>query len=97
IRRRFSELAPEPGQMDVDGAVGPSVWLVPHLGQELALRHHGTGARGQVVQEVELDACQVERATVQARLSPAWIDLEAADDEGRSTVIGARPPPHGSD
>src|SRR5690606_29014681 len=50
----LAELASQPGQVDVDGLVRAAVRELPDLRQQLALADDLAGARGQVVQQVEL-------------------------------------------
>src|SRR5690606_908749 len=66
--RGFAELAAQPGQVHVDRFVGTAVGQLPHLGQQLALADHFTGACGQVVQQSELPWGQVQGPALQGRL-----------------------------
>ena len=57
----LAELAAQPRQVDVDRLVRPAVRLAPHLGEELTARHHLGRAAGEVGEQVELEARQLER------------------------------------
>src|SRR4051812_34400982 len=60
----LAELAAQPRQVDVDGAVAAAVRLAPHLREQLTLRHHLAGSLGQREQQVELLAGQLELAVL---------------------------------
>src|SRR6202042_607710 len=60
---RLAELAPQPRHVHVDRLV-ITVGLVPHLGEQFLPRDHHAGPGGQVGEQVELAARQLERASV---------------------------------
>ena len=61
----LAELAAQPRQVDVDRLVGAAVGLAPHLGEQLAPGHHLGRAAGEVGEQVELEAGQLERLAVE--------------------------------
>ncbi len=89
-RGGLAELAAQPGQVDVDGAVGAAVRLLPDLGQQLALGDDLPRPGGQRQQQVELLAGQLQRPSGERRGARA-----AASTTSSPTRIGAagRPAP----
>ena len=79
LGRRLAELAAQPGQVDVDGAVGAAVRLPPHLGEQLALGHHLAGPLGQREQQVELLARELHRVAAEGHGARALVDDQVAD------------------
>src|SRR5665647_1226416 len=77
IRGGLAELAPQPGQVYVDGSVASSIALTPHVRQQLTFRDHLAWPLRQGQQEVELLARQVNWQSVQVDLSFFRIDLQA--------------------
>src|SRR5262245_19699890 len=82
LGRALAELAPQPGQVDVDRPVATAPRQLPHLGENFALRHHLPGLAGQCQQQVELLAGQFDGATVDGDLAAARVDPQPADHEG---------------
>src|SRR3712207_4317388 len=61
--RGLAELAAQPGDMDVDGAVAAAVRLLPDLHEQLPARHHLALPGHQGEQQLELLAGELERLT----------------------------------
>src|SRR4051812_9908639 len=57
--RALAELAPQPGQVHVDSAVGAAPCELPHLAEQVALADDLTGAAGEREQQLELLASQL--------------------------------------
>src|SRR5450631_278030 len=86
---RLAELAPQPGEVDVDGTVPSAVRLAPHVGQQLTLGDHLSRALGQGQQEIELLARQVEGLLVKADLTGEGVDRQTTHDQWSFNDCGA--------
>ena len=94
----LTELAAQPGQVHVDGLVGPAVGRLPHLGEQRALRDDLTRARHEVGEQVELPRPQIELPAGQHRRPRAHVDVEVADREPGVRAVGrAGAAQHGPD
>ena len=92
LGRRLAELAAQPRQVDVDGALGAAVRLLPHVGQQLALGDHLAGARRQRQQQVELLARQLQRLAGEGGRAGALVDDQLADADRLGAAPGRRRP-----
>src|SRR5689334_21936620 len=86
-RGRLPELAAQPRDVHVDGLV-IAVRLMPHLRQQFLAGDHRAGPDGQVRQQVELAAGELQAPAVQLCLPPSLVDAQAADGDNRG--CGAR-------
>src|SRR5215469_794121 len=73
------ELAPQPGDMHVNGLVGATVGHPPDVSQHISLRHHLASPHRQVIQQVELASRQVERAALKRRLVRGAVEAKVTD------------------
>jgi hypothetical protein len=73
------ELAPQPRQVDVDGLVATAVGLVPDRREEVSPGHDLPGMAGEVLEEVELLAREVDAFAVQRGHPAGAVDDEATD------------------
>src|ERR1035437_7809885 len=80
-RCRLAELAPQPGQVHVDGPVTSAVGLTPYVRQQLTFGDHLPGPLSQGQQEVELLARQVNGQLVKADLAGQRVDPETTHDQ----------------
>ena len=81
LGRGLAQLATQPRQVDVDGALGAAVRLLPDVGQQLPLRDHLARPRGQREQQVELLAGQLQRLAREGRRAGALVDDQVADPD----------------
>ena len=92
MSRALAELAPQPRQVDVDGALAAAVRLVPHLREDLPLRDDLARPLGEEVEQVELAAGQLDGLAVEGHLACHGVDDEAADGERALVVVRVRAP-----
>ena len=99
LGRGLTELASQPGQVHVDGAVAATPRLLPHVGQQLVLGHHLAGPPGQGEDEVELLARQVDAVLAEPDLTAARVDPELTHLDGvvGSCLSGGAPSEYGPD
>ena len=90
LSSRLAELLPEPRQVHIDGLVGASVRLVPHLGQELALAHHPAGPLDQVDQQLELSCRELQLPTLEHDLLRVEINGNLPNFDGPLMGIRTR-------
>ena len=93
----LAELAAQPRQVDVDGAVRTAPGQLPDLAEQIALADDLAGAAGQREQQLELLAGQLDRTAVDGHLVAAGVDDEPADGDHRVLVGASHPPQHGPD
>src|SRR5215469_3332964 len=94
----LAELAPEPGDMHVDGLIGAAIRHLPDVGQQISLGDYLAGSYRQVVQQVELPSGQIEWPTVEPRLVRLAIEPQPSDDDSfASPVLVDRSPQHRPD
>ena len=74
--------------MHVDGLVAAAVGLVPHLGEEFSPGDDIGAGPGEVCEEVELEAGQIERLTVESCRAASGVDHERGDDQ--PVAVGGR-------
>jgi hypothetical protein len=77
--------------VDVDGLVGAAVGLLPDLGEQHPLADDLARVLGEVHQQVELLAGQLERAAVETGLSGAFVDGKTPDDDWLDSLPGGHP------
>src|SRR5918994_7505195 len=95
LGRGLTELAPQPGQVDVDGLVRAAPRLAPHLDEQVALGDDLARPLGQVGQKVELAGRQVDLAPVEVHPPAGEVDRQRADGDGRrSLTTGLDPAEH---
>src|SRR5215472_10222920 len=98
LMRVLSELAPQPGDMDIHGLVGAGVRHSPDVREQVFLRDDLTRAHGQVEEQVEFTTRQVDRLAVEQRLMGFAIEAKPADhDRLAATGLIGRPPQHRPD
>jgi hypothetical protein len=68
-RCRLAELAPQPGEVNVDGPVATPVGLAPYIGEQLALRDHLFGALRQGQEQIKLLTRQIDWQPVNTDLA----------------------------
>src|SRR4051812_28044051 len=82
LARGLAELAAQPREVDVDRLV-LAVRLLPDLREELAARDDPVRPGGEVREQVELAAGQLQRLAGQRRRPPGRVDDEVADGVDR--------------
>src|SRR5581483_580922 len=95
--RRLTELAAQPGQVDVHGAVGAAPRELPDLAEQVALADDLAGPAGQGEEQLELLAGQLDGAAVDRDLVAAGVDDEVADADHRVLVGAAGAAQDGAD
>src|SRR4051812_36434791 len=88
FRRCLTELAPQPGQVDVDRAVATAVRLLPDFDEQLTPRDHLTHPRGQGQEQLELLPRQLEGLAAKTGRPGACVDGEIADDVRPRSDVG---------
>ena len=75
--------------MHVDGLVGTSIWLVPYLGEELALAHHPAGPFNEIHQQLKLPSGEGERLALKDGFLGIEVDGDLSD--GDCPLLRIRP------